>query len=205
VLVQAFYGLRIEGWLAMGAEWVTDRPNILAPHSLARIKHAVASGPIFGRHHHYAGGSSADTWAFRTFGSFWSYVTHSIPGDLYQVWSLPDLLARDVALMQIVFDTNADAGASSLLDGYVRAVKTYLHTPYNEFLALYSIAGRAAIDVQLDDIDGYETFLEHVAHYGQAGGAIYVFPFTLIEADEYILLQAKYPDAEGRVPVGGPY
>jgi hypothetical protein len=62
--------------------------------------------------------------------------------------------------MQIVFDTNADVGASSLLDRSVRVVKAYLDTPHNEFVALYSAAGSAALDVQLDDIDGYETFLE---------------------------------------------
>ena len=30
-------------------------------------------------------------------------------------------------------------------------------------------------------------------------------PFTHIETDEYILLEAKYPNAKGEVPIGGPY
>jgi hypothetical protein len=205
MLVPALYGLRIAWWLAMGSEWVADRPNILASHSRAQIEQAIALGPIFGRHHHYAGGISANTWAFRTFGPFWAYVSHSKPGDLYQVWSLPDLLARDVALLQIAFDAGADAEASFFLDRSVRAVKTYLDTPFNEFIALYSVAGSDAIDVQLDDIDGYRTFLERVARYRRPGGEIYVFPFTCIEADEYILFQAKYPNAKGEVPIGGPY
>jgi hypothetical protein len=74
------------------SEWATDGPNILASHYLTRIQQAFAAGPVFGRHHHYAGGSSADNWAFRTFESFWHYVTRSKPGDLYVMWSLPDLL-----------------------------------------------------------------------------------------------------------------
>jgi hypothetical protein len=74
------------------SEWITDGPNILTPHYLTRIQQAFAVGPVFGRHHHYAGGSSADNWAFHTFGPFWHYVTRSKPGDLYVMWSLPDLL-----------------------------------------------------------------------------------------------------------------
>ncbi len=87
----------------------------------------------------------------------------------------------------------------------MQAVKTYLDTPYNGFLALFCEAGSAAIDVQLDDVDGYEDFLERVARYRRPGGAIYVFPFTHIETDEYMLLEAKYPNARGEVPIGGPY
>ncbi len=189
----------------MDATWVTDQPNILARDALARITQAVATGPIFGRRHHFAGGSSADTWAFHTFEAFWVYLARSTPGDLYQVWSLPALLNRQMALLQMSFDTRSDAETFPAMDRGLWAVKTYLDVPYNEFLAVYLMAGNAAIGVQLDDIDGYEDLLASVDRYSRPGGEIYVFPFTRIEADEYILLQAKYPNAEGKVPIGGPY
>ena len=189
----------------MDATWVTDQPNILASHALARIKQAVAAGPIFGRHHHFTGGSSADTWAFHTFEAFRAYLARSNPGDLYQLWSLPALLHRRVALLQMTFGALSDAETFPAVDRGLWAVKTYLDVPHNEFLAFYLMAETSAIEVQLDDIDGYEDLLEYVDRYSRPGGEIYVFPFTHIEADEYLLLQAKYPNAEGKVPIGGPY
>jgi hypothetical protein len=170
--------------MQMGYEWVTDRPNILDPYYLEQIKQALAVGPIFGRHHHLAGGCSADNWAFRTFAAFWTYVSRSKPGDLYQVWSLPVLLDRQVALLQMAFGTLSDAESFPALDKGLSAVKTYLDVPYNEFLALYTVAGSMSIDVHLNDIDGFEDLLEYVDRYSRPGGEIYVFPFTRIDADE---------------------
>jgi hypothetical protein len=189
----------------MGSEWVTDRPNILNPHYLDQIKEALAVGPIFGRHHRLAGGCSADNWAFRTFEAFQTYVSRSKPGDLYQVWSLPALLARDMALVAITFPTTPSMVTTVVLERTVQAVKTYLDTAYNEFLALFCEVGSTEIAVQLDDLDGYDGFLDRIPRYWRPGGAIYVFPFTHIESDEYVLLEAKYPNARGEVPIGGPY
>ena len=182
------------------SEWITDGPNILAPHYFTRIQQAFAAGPVFGRRHHYAGGSSADNWAFHTFERFWDYVTRSKPGDLYVMWSLADLLAKGVALLHVTGDT-----ATSIRDNCLAAVRAYLDTPFNEFVALFSTGRRDTIEVQLNDIDGYEDLRERIERYSSPGVEIIVFPFTRIETDDYILLEAKYPNAEGKVPVGGPY
>jgi hypothetical protein len=182
------------------SEWITDGPNILAPYYFTRIQQAFAAGPVFGRHHHYAGGSSANNWAFRTFKPFWHYVTRSKPGDLYVMWSLPDLLAKDVALLHLTGDTVA-----SIPDNCLAAVKTYLDTRFNEFVALFHSRGRDIIDVQINDIDGYEDLRERIEQHSRRGGESVVFPFTRIETDDYVLLEAKYPDTEGKVPVSGPY
>ena len=77
------------------------RAEYPSPHYLTGIQQAFPVGPVFGRHYHYAGGSSTDNWAFRTFEPFWHYVTRSKPGDLYVMWSLPDLLAKGVALLHL--------------------------------------------------------------------------------------------------------
>jgi hypothetical protein len=182
------------------SEWITDGPNILAPHYFTRIQQAFAAGPVFGRHHHYAGGSSADNWAFHTFEPFWDYVTCSKPGDLYVMWSLADLLAKGVALLHVTGDT-----APSIRDNCLAAVRAYLDTPFNEFVALFPSPGRDTIEMQLNDIDGYGDLRERIEQHSRRGGEIVVFPFTRIETDDYVLLEAKYPNAEGKVPVGGPY
>jgi hypothetical protein len=191
--------------MSMGSEWVTDRPNILDSYYLEQTREALSIGPIFGRHHHLAGGCSADNWAFRTFEEFRTYIARSKPGDLYQVWSLPALLAQDMALANIAFPATPDVETTAVLERAAESVKTYLDTPYNEFLALFCEAESSGIAVQLDDIDGYEGFLERVTLYRRTGGVIYVFPFTRIESGEYILVEAKYPNAKGEVPIGGPY
>ena len=182
------------------SEWITDGPNILTPHYLTRIQQAFAVGPVFGRYHHYADGSSADNWAFQTFEPFRHYVMRSKPGDLYVMWSVPDLLAKDVALLRLTGNT-----FPSVPDNCLAAVKAYLGTPFNEFVALFSTDGRDTIEVQLDDIDGYEDLLDRIKQHSRRGGEIVVFPFTRIDTDDYVLLEAKYPNAEGKVPVGGPY
>jgi hypothetical protein len=116
------------------------------------------------------------------------------------MWSLPDLLAKGVALLHLTGDTVA-----SIQDNCLAAVKAYLDTPFNEFVALFSTHGRGTIEVQLDDIDGYEDLRERIEWYSGPGVEIIVFPFTRIETDDYIFLEAKYPNVEGKVPVGGPY
>jgi hypothetical protein len=178
---------------------------ITAPDALDRIAQAVAAGPVFGRHYHFAGGRSGDTWAFQTFEAYQNYLARSKPGDLYQVWSLPALLHQQVALMVVQFGTRSDAEMISLVEQGLWTVKTYLDVPYNEFLALYLWAGTLAIEVYLNDIDGFDELLEDVDRYSRPGGEIYVFPFTRIGTEEYILLQGKYPNAEGKVPIGGAY
>lgn len=182
------------------SEWTTEGPNILAPHYRTRIQQAFAVGPVFGRHHHFAGGSSADNWAFHNFESFWDYMTRSKPGDLYVMWSLPDLLAKGMDLLHVVGGT-----VPSLPYNFLTAVKSYLDTPFNEFVALLFTPGRDTIEVQLNDIDGYDDLRERIEQHRRLGAEIIVFPFTRIEKDEYILLEAKYPNAEGKVPIGGPY
>ncbi len=50
----------------------------------------------------------ADNWAFRAFEAFWAYLSRSKPGDLYQAWSLPALLARDMAIVNMAFPMASD-------------------------------------------------------------------------------------------------
>ena len=116
------------------------------------------------------------------------------------MWSLPDLLAKGVALLHLTGYTVA-----SIPDNCLAAVKAYLDTPFKEFVALFPSPGRDTIEVQLNDIDGYEDLRERIEQHSRRGGEIVVFPFTRIETDDYVLLEAKYPNAEGKVPVGGPY
>jgi len=119
---------------------------------------------------------------------------------LYVMWSLPDLLAQDMALLHFTGDA-----VPSVPDNGLAAVKAYLDTPFNEFVALFPSPGRDIIEVHLNDIDGYEDLRDRIEQHSRRGGEIVVFPFTGIETDDHVLLEAKYPNAEGKVPVGGPY
>lgn len=187
----------------MAIEWINDGPNLLAPNSLAVIRQAFSCGPVFGRHYHYAGGRSGDNWAFHNFEQFWEYVSYSKPGDLYFIWSLPALLDCQLALLHLTL--NAPATLKESLDHSLATTKEYLEIPFNEFFALFSLSGHTRIEVQLNDIDGFEDLRENILHHGRLGSEIIVFPFTTIEADKYVLVKAKYSNSEGKVPLGGPY
>lgn len=187
----------------MTYEMTSDGPNVLAPDTLARLRQAFSDGPVFGRHYHYKGGRSGDNWAFYTFEQFWEYVSSSRPGDLYHAWSLPDLLERGVALLHASGEESSSTSAA--IESGLSRVKAYLDTRFNEYLALFLPPDQKAIEVHLDDDSGLDDLRDLIEEYRPLGSEIVVFPFTEIDAPDYRLIDAKYPNAEGKVPLGGAY
>lgn len=70
--------------------WRRDQPNLLLPEHQGKIEAAFRRGIVFGNHVTWIG-SAPSPWAFRHHEQFMEYVSHSQPGDLYEIWSLPEL------------------------------------------------------------------------------------------------------------------
>ena len=53
--------------------------------------------------------------------------------------------------------------------------------------------------------DDYDEFLEYLNNSASPGDALHVWDFASLCRDENTLADGKYPDSEGRVPLGGAY
>src|SRR2546422_781634 len=79
--------------------WMKGRPNILSAEILSKIKGALERGPVFGYHSIYCGGCSLNTWVFKAFEDFAGYLQlRAQAGDLFTVWSVHQLLERNLHL-----------------------------------------------------------------------------------------------------------
>ena len=184
-------------------EWSKDKPNILSQANLAKVAEALERGLVFGQHCHYFGGSSLDHVVFRDFDQYRDYILRSTPGDLYYLWSVADLTARGMLLAHGHFASDNGQDVSILSPGEISAVKKYLDVQYNEIV--YLIRKSSTLEIGYGDIDQYESFLEHLETRAYTKFDVFVFPLTAIDAPDYYLLVAKYPNKNGEVPVGGAY
>src|SRR5438477_285215 len=92
--------------------WTKDRPNILSPEISSKIKGAFQSGLVFGYHSIYCGGCSLNTWVFRSFADFTNHVcSRSKPGDLFTVWSVHELLEKNLQLFSGQYPESGQPGA----------------------------------------------------------------------------------------------
>jgi hypothetical protein len=185
--------------------WVKDRPNILACDNQKKLHEAFGRGIVFGRHYFFHGGSSGDSFAFHTFEQFAEYLHRSRPGDLYEVWSLPDLVAKGLIL------AHSKRGQTNMQmpmppEEEMQAVRTYPGVEFREYFAIFVEDDSNDLEIQLDDGFGYEDIITYLdGSDGWSFNEVWILPFTTIEAPEHIHLKAKYPNEQGELPIGGAY
>ena len=196
---------RLKQKMIEGNRWVADKPNILAPEHLAKVEHATQRGIVFGLHCHYKGGGSPSRWAALDFQQFNQYIARSRPGDLYFVWSAQDLLDKGLALAHARYPPEAPSGVLIFSADVLEGVKSYLSHEYNEFIAVYIDWTARTAECDFGDIDSYDELREKVTRYSRRDCEAYVFPLTPIDKPEHYLVEAKYPNEKGEVPIGGAY
>ncbi|HEU0028292.1 MAG TPA: hypothetical protein VFQ25_14360 [Ktedonobacterales bacterium] len=189
--------------------------NLLAPEHLARIRDALAKGPIFGYWYRAHSGSGPNEWMARDFAEFERVIAEAKLADYYVVWSLPALLEKGVSLAAARYDDQPQHGASLLPAGQMRLVERYLSDPTHEYFGMFFGADKPP-EVWTDDADGLESVTEYAEWFNKPGGEGYVFPFhsdwektgpdgflistperPTIERPEYWLLEARYPNEAG--------
>ncbi|SPE56851.1 hypothetical protein SBV1_2560024 [Verrucomicrobia bacterium] len=201
-------------------DWTKERPNILSSEVVARIKAAFEAGLVFGYHSFYCGGRSLDLWVFKTFQAFTDYIqSRSKPGDLFTLWSVPDLKKKNLHLFGGRFP-DVDHQADLIVPpAHLDRVKAYLevvdpHTPYrrpyrmNEVLVLYSSEKDNILRIEgvgLTYDDDWEDFLSELRSFSHPGSEVHIFAVDTIDNKEHILVQEKYPNESGEVPIGGAY
>lgn len=203
--------------MSSSPHWTKERPNILSAEVSAKLKRAFQRGIVFGYHSFYYGGRSLDKWAFKTFEDFTDYVrSRAKPGDLFTVWSVPELLERNLHLFSGRFsEADQETGLIvppaplSEIKAYLEAVKPeYAPHRMNEVIALYLSPREDAPkigNINLFYEDDWDDFVSELRGYSRPGAEIHLFPVEIIETKENIFLDEKYPNENGQVPVGGAY
>jgi hypothetical protein len=186
-------------------QWAKHGPNILSPDHLEKIRHALAQGVIFGQHWHYCGACSPDYWAFQDFEQFMDYISQSVPGDLYTIWSVKELLGKKTELVHAKYARQREPQSLILTSAQIEAIQSYLNDASNDIIAIFISPHVSAAQIDWYDSDSCEDFMEQVKRYSYPGAQLYVFPFTAISNQDHYLMEAKYPDKKGYVPLKGAY
>lgn len=193
--------------------FVTDRPNIMSPKSLHRIREPLARHDvIFGFHAFYFGGSSPDLKAWISFESFMDDARKARPGDLFELWSLDDLCAKGLALADVC------SGDDPLnIDRAAGIVRAYLAESHDEVLIVWRRNGDSMGDKpscgvwsESDWEESLETLIDELTQTVSHSGEAHAFRMTDLyqESSEgymNMLLAAKIPNEHGEVPIGGAY
>jgi hypothetical protein len=190
----------------MQVVWTKNRPNLLAPDNLARIENEISHGLILAHHYHFYGGRSRDEVAFDQFDGFMSYISLSKPGDAFTIWSLNQLLAKKLEIATAKYSPQSRDEFLILPAASLRLIEEYLGQKYNEINGVYYLPNSAGpLKARTYDQDMFGEFLVDVRSYSKPGGEVYIFSEEVIYQEVNILLDAKYPNAEGEVPIGGAY
>src|SRR5437879_5762019 len=94
--------------------WTVNGPNTLSEENLKRVKAAFEEGWVCGIHLYYAGGCGGDPIAFSAYQAYLVHVLQSRPGDLFYLWSVPEMKRRNLLLVEVRHE-RAEQEANSLL------------------------------------------------------------------------------------------
>jgi hypothetical protein len=168
--------------------WVTGVLHIMRSHILEKVRAAMEGGDVlFGWHSYYCGGGSPGTVLFTSFEDFAGTAERARPGDRFQLASLRQLTDQNGLLEPTL--TAARQYLTTAPRGEVWVLRTGLKPPELEILWADNIGVGAA-----------ESWF-----YPSHG--LYLAPVREdleFDVTEYFV-DAKKPDAQGAVPLGGAY
>jgi hypothetical protein len=191
-----------------GHGWTASGPSILTPANLKIVEETLREGWVCGFHMYYCGGRGGDPVAFRSYETYLKHLEHARPGDLFILWSVPEIRRRQLLLVDARNESEERAASPLLSEPSLRCVREYLagvsKGVANEVLAVASCRD-GVLEAVITDLDGsgWDRFLELSRDASISGGVLCVLPFTTIDQPEFYLLEAKLPNEKGEVPLGG--
>src|ERR1017187_6531127 len=184
--------------------WTANVPNILTEPNLRIVEATLKDGWVCGFHLHYGAG---DIRAFSMYQTYLRYVQEAKPGDLFILWSVPEMRRRKLLLVDTRYGGLLHGDNSILSTTDLCLVQEYLAgEASHEALAVASY-GTTDLEAVLTDLGGseWDRFLDLARRANVLGGALCVLPFTTVDRPEFCLLTAKRPNEKGEVPLGGAY
>lgn len=183
--------------------WTKDRPNILSHENIEKIKDTLTRGCIFGHHYYFYGGCSSSAWAYSDFTRFMNYVSNSKPGDIFVIWSVEQLIENNLLLARIKYNGNSKTVQDLIPEKQMQVINDYWENHKDEIIVVFKEPEK--LDVKSYEKDDIADFSEDLQYVSQFNSEVFVFPEKEIDTKNYILVEAKYPNENGEVPIGGAY
>ncbi len=145
-----------------------------------------------------------------------SVRSRSRPGDKFTVWSVAELVQKNLHLFSGAYPQHGQGTDLIVPPRQLDRVRAYLevvepkYAPHhmNEVLAIYSSSGGGSLKseiVNLHYADDWDEFVGALRTHSHPGAEVHLFPVSDIDREENILLEEKYPNEKGEVPIGGAY
>ena len=187
----------------MDHHWSAEPPNLLSPQIVSLVGEALNAGIVCGIQAFYCGGCGPDPCAFAGLDTYLSAVEGSRPGDWFTLWSVPALAKRHALLLRKQATPASEADLQKIR-GWLNA------NPMREFLAVGCREAGALPEACWGD-HGWFDRLQDLALRCAPNGEFAALPLTdLLERTErwiprLHLVDAKRPNDQGEVPLGGAY
>ena len=181
--------------------WTSGQAHLLTPESLDLVRKALGKGLVFGFRSFYCGARGPDDVSFSDFDAYRAAIESSRPGDWFTLWSVPIAQNSGSVLLH--------KHARDIKSVELEQIRAWLsENAMHEFFAV----GRAGPDVPptaaSGDIDNFDDLQALVSGCSPAGEVAVVNLFRLDSAahrTERSLVNAKRPNRQGEVPLGGAY
>jgi hypothetical protein len=134
--------------------WVTSGSKINDSGNLTLVEQALGRGPIFLRHALYHGCGSPHWDTATRYEQFLEHLSHSKPGDWFYVWSIPDLIGKNLHFLNshyASFELSSEQGAKDFSQ-----IKEFLGTGDREVFLAFIPAKSQDPKAAFNDIDGYD-------------------------------------------------
>lgn len=183
--------------------WVTDRPRITDSVNSELIRQALVRGPIYLRHALYHGGGSPHWDTIKRYEQFLDHLAHANAGDWFFIWSLADLIATKLYFLSAKyqrFDLSSQRAAKDFSE-----IKRFLERRKSEVFLVFIPEEPGDPLADFNDLDGYSELVKMANTFTGRPVNLSVFDMEVLWKPEHLLVDAKFPNASGEVPVGGAY
>lgn len=183
--------------------WTTSGSRINDSRNLMVIEQAFGRGPIFLRHALYHGGGGPHWDTATRYEQFLEHLSHSKPGDWFYVWSIPDLIAKKLHFLNshyTSFDVSSEQAARDFSH-----IKEFLGTHGREVFLVFMPAKSRDPKATFNDLDGYDELIHLATEFTGFPLALYAWDMGTLWKPEHLLVNAKFPNTSGEVPIGGTY
>jgi hypothetical protein len=183
--------------------WVTNKPKITDSANLKLIQQALERGPVYLRHALYHGGGCAHWDTPARYDQFVEHLSHSNPGDWFYVWSITELIGKHLYFLHrqyVSFDVSSEQTARDFSE-----IKAFLGSGHQEVLLVFIPSKPHNPKTVFTDLDGYGDILDMATEFTGRCVTLYAFNMEVLWEPEHLLIDAKFPNAAGEVPIGGAY
>jgi hypothetical protein len=119
------------------------------------------------------------------------------------VWSIPELIGKKLHFLNsqyASFDLSSEQAARDFSQ-----IKEFLGTGGREVFLMFMPTKPYDPKAAFNDLDGYGELIDVATEFAGSPLALYAWDMATLWKPEHLLVDAKFPNALGEVPIGGTY